>query len=173
MVCDRCIMAVKEILAQQEITPSRIGLGYVEVSEEVTKQQLYQVETALRAIGLEVIRERNEELVNQIMLRINELLSSDIDLQGIQLSKELVTLLNRDYKSISTLFAETEGITIEKFFIRQRIEKAKEFITYNQLSLSQIADKLGFSSVAHLSAQFKQLTGMTPTAFKTTIGHQK
>lgn len=173
MVCDRCVMAVKEILAANGITPCCMGLGYVEVQGELSKEQFNAVEKSLREIGLEIIHHKNDEMINRIKLRINELLNSEIDLHGIQLSKELAVLLNKDYKSISALFAELEGITIEKHFIRQRIQKVKELITYNQLSLSEIADKLGFSSVAHLSAQFKQVTGMTPSAFKATVGHNK
>ncbi len=170
MVCDRCKMAVSAILSQHNINPKIITLGYVELYEELNLEQMQAIETSLKAIGFEIIRERKEQVVNNVKGIIITLLSGNGNLQEVQLSKLISNNLKQDYKSISTLFSQVEGITIEKYYIKQRIEKVKELISYNILSLSEIAFLLGFSSVAHLSAQFKQVVGVTPSSYKVTLG---
>ncbi len=173
MVCDRCIMAVKSIFISHGITPCCIGLGYVEVKGQLDPAQLDKLEESLHEIGLDIIHDKKDQIVNKIKTHIVETFNKTNEPNGIQLSKEITNLINKDYKSISSLFTEKEGVTIEKYFINQRIEKVKELLTYDLLSLSQIADQLGFSSVAHLSAQFKQVTKMTPSAYKRSIGHRE
>ena len=173
MVCDRCKMAVKEIFTSHGITPCCIELGYVETKDEIDSTKLDELEIALKSIGFEIIRDKKEQLANEVKLEIIKLLNDGDDLENLQLSEYIGEHLHQDYKNISTIFSQVEGKTIEKYFIQQRIEKVKELIVYNELSLSEIAFKLGFSSVAHLSNQFKQITGMTPSVYKTTIGHRE
>ena len=173
MVCDRCIMAVDNIFSHHNIIVDCIGLGYVETKQDITEDQLNELEKSLNEIGFEIIRERKEQIVNDVKMIIVELLNSEVELKNIQLSKVVSDKIKQDYKGISTLFSQSEGITIERYFIRQRIERVKELISYDLLSLSEIAFKLGFSSVAHLSSQFKQVMGLTPTQYKSTIEHRE
>ena len=173
MVCDRCIMAVNDIFSRHNISICCTGLGYVETKEDVTEEQILELERSLNKIGFEIIRERKEQTINEVKMIIVELLNSEAELQNIQLSKNVSNKIQHDYKSISTLFSQSEGITIEKYFIRQRVERVKELITYDLLSLSEIAFKLRFSRVAHLSNQFKQVTGLTPTKYKSTIATEQ
>ena len=166
-------MALKVIFLKHGFSPCCIELGYLETKDEVDSKKLDELEIALEAIGFEIIRDKKEQLANDVKLELIKLLSLCENLENFQLSEYISEHLHQDYKNISTLFSQVEGKTIEKYFIQQRIEKVKELIIYNELSLSEIAFKLGFSSVAHLSNQFKQITGMTPSVYKTTIGHRE
>lgn len=166
MVCSRCKMVVKEVMEKQGLHPVSVELGEAELSEELTKDQSEQLYHSLKALGFEIIDDKKARTVEKIKNAIVTLVHhSDQHLQ-INLSEFIAAKLHQDYNYLSNLFSEVEGTTIEKYFITQRIEKVKELLVYNELSLSEIADQLGYSSVAYLSNQFKKITGLTPSHFK-------
>lgn len=167
MVCNRCIMAVQQVLDQQALTYRKIELGEVELMESPSNQQLDSFRSAIEALGFELLDDKKSTLISKIKTTLLQLIRADepMDYQ-VKLSVLLSETLGHDYHYLSTLFSSTEGITIEKFFIAQKIERAKELLLYNEHSLSQIADQLGYSSVQHLSQQFKKQTGLTPSHFR-------
>ncbi len=165
MVCPRCIAAVEAVFTDLGMLPLYIRLGEVSLETPPTAGQLTELAVRLKRLGFELlddIRSRQiEQMKTLIIGRIHY-----ADQQEGALSDLLSRSLHKEYSQLSKLFSETEGITIEQFAILQRIEKVKELLTYNETSLSEIAYSLGYSSVAHLSAQFKKVTGLTPTQFK-------
>jgi AraC family transcriptional regulator len=167
MVCPRCIMSVEEILKENNFQFNYVHLGEVELSENPTTSQLQKLSQDLNKVGFELLDNQKKQLIEQIKsLLIQKVQQGNIE-EHFSIYKFFTENIFKDYSSLSKLFSEVEGITIEQFFIFQKIEKIKEWLSYNQLSLSEIAFNLGYSSVSHLSAQFKKLTGMTPTRFKT------
>jgi len=171
MVCDRCKAAVKKSLAELGIDYSSVELGEVETNIELTYQQLDQFREAIESQGFELIETRNARIVSQIKKSILDWVRSE-DIKKTKLSAHLSESLHKDYASLSNLFSEIESTTIEQYFIHLKIELVKELLVYDELSLTQIADRLGYSSVAHLSNQFKKVTGLTPKHFKN-IGAEK
>ncbi|MDH6354014.1 AraC family transcriptional regulator [Dysgonomonas sp. PH5-45] len=165
MVCPRCILAVKSVFENYNIELAHIQLGEVITSEAVDDAAIVLVKADLEALGFELLDDENKKLIEQIKLIIIEQIHYKQD-QHQTISDLLASRLHRDYSSLSKLFSATTGITIEQFTILQKIEKAKELLSYNELTLGEIAFRLGYSSVAHLSAQFKRITGLTPTQFK-------
>lgn len=167
MVCDRCIMAVRQTLDNAGIPHGEIRLGEVELPVQPDEQQKSWLKQQLEIQGFELLADHKMQLVEKIKALLIQLIhgSDAVQLQQ-KLSVYLAEQTGMDYKYLSALFSSTEGITIEKYVILQRVERAKELIMYNEHSLSEIADKLGYSSVHHLSGQFKQVTGLTPSAFK-------
>lgn len=165
MVCPRCIMAVTDTLSRLDLTPDRVELGEAHIRENLSPKQIQRVSKALQAIGFELIENANERLVQQTKQLIVEAIRQE-KLAQLPLSTILKKQLNRDFSTLSRTFAAAEGRTIEKYFLTQRIEYVKELIEYNELSIKEIAYQTGFSSVAHLSRQFKQFTGLTPTEYK-------
>ncbi|MBD8346349.1 AraC family transcriptional regulator [Dysgonomonas sp. GY617] len=165
MVCPRCIMAVQNILNQLNITSLDVRLGEVVLANEIDKDQLNILRKELSNLGFELLDNSQQQLIEQIKASAIKLVHYNNE-QNINLSELLTSELHRDYSYLSKLFSTTEGITIEHFVILQKIERVKELLTYDQQTLSEIADELGYSSVAHLSAQFKKVTGLTPTQFK-------
>lgn len=166
MVCHRCILTVESILQRLGIPPAKITLGEVELSAPLTDTQLKEFDAELQKVGFELIGTRLNKIVEEIKKII---LASVNDLSGeknMKLSSLITAKLHYEYSYLSDLFSSVEGITIEQFFIVQRIEKVKELIVYEELSLTEIAWQTGFSSVHHLSAQFKKITGLTPSHFK-------
>lgn len=168
MVCPRCIKVVREELEKLEFTVKSIILGEVEIEDQNDKLPLELISKVLNENGFELIEDSKAKIIERIK---NEIISAiqqyeDIDLETINFSQYLSDLLNKDYHYLSSLFSKTEGITIEHYIILQKIEKTKEFIKYGVLTLSEIAYKLGYSSVQHLSRQFKSSTGMTASEFK-------
>ena len=165
MVCPRCIMAVRTILVAAGLTPTTVNLGEVEVEEALTAQQLADLSEALSQMGFELLDDPRSQLVEQLRVSVIEW----VRMEGVRpkLSDYLSTRLHKDYSLLSKLFSEVQGITLERYAIMHRIEYAKELLCYNQLSTSEIAYKLGYSSPAHFSAQFKQITGMTPKEMRT------
>lgn len=149
------------------VIPTRVQLGEVEVEEDLSIIQLNYLRIQLLKKGFELLDDRKMVLVERVKNLIIEVVhgTDRIDLT-IKVSYLIQQKLNVDYNYISTLFSNTEGITIEQYIILQRIERAKEFIEYNEFTLSEIADKLGYSSVQYLSTQFKKATGFTPSHFK-------
>ena len=171
MVCDRCKAAVKKSLDELEINYSSVELGEVETNGEPTTDQLNRFKEAIEAQGFELIETRNARTVSQIKKLILDLVRRD-EVRKLKLSVYLSEALHKDYPSLSNLFSEIESTTIEQYFIHQKIELTKELLVYDELSLTQIADRLGYSSVAHLSNQFKKVTGLTPKHFRN-IGAEK
>ena len=165
MVCPRCIMAVQNILNQLDIISLDVRLGEVVLANEIDKNQLNILRKELSNLGFELLDDSQQQLIEQIKASAIKLVHYNNE-QSLNLSELLTSELHRDYSYLSKLFSTTEGITIEHFVILQKIERVKELLTYDQQTLSEIADELGYSSVAHLSAQFKKVTGLTPTQFK-------
>jgi AraC-like DNA-binding protein len=171
MVCDRCRTAVEHILHGQGLPVLHIDLGEVELTLDPSAKKLDLLRTALEKQGFELVDEREAVMIARIKAAIVKLVHHDDAARGrVKLSEHLASALNRNYSALSTLFSQVEGISIEHYFLLQRMERVKEMIRYGEHSLSEIADSTGFSSVAHLSGQFKKLTGMTPSAFKTLSG---
>ncbi len=167
MVCARCVAAVQRILDANGLPVKHIDLGEVELEREPSAAQLTFLSEALQREGFELVDDRDAATIARIKAAIVKLVHhSDEASPKVKLSDLLSSLLHKEYSSLSALFTQVEGITIEHFFLLQRLERVKELIRYDEITLSEIADRTGFSSVAHLSAQFKKLTGMTPSAFK-------
>ncbi len=166
MVCSRCKMVVKSVLENQGLVPVSVELGEVELEQPLAKNQLQQLDTALKQLGFEIIDNHKSRLIERIKNAIVTLVHHSNENIKTNLSEFITSQVHHDYSYLSNLFSEVEGTTIEKYFIAQRIERVKELLVYNQLSLSEIADQLGYSSVAYLSNQFKKTTGFTPTYFK-------
>lgn len=159
-------MVVKQIVEDAGMQPMNVRLGEVEVNKEPSEKELEKLSNDLNAVGFELLDNQKTQLIERIKnLLIQKVQEGDIE-EHFSVSKFLTEKIYKDYSSISKLFSEVEGITIEHFFILQKIEKTKEWLVYNELSLAEIAINLGYSSTQHLSNQFKKLTGMTPTQFK-------
>lgn len=168
MVCNRCKMVVEQELQKLGLKPDHVSLGEVTLREsELSKEQLERIDQALQRVGFERIDDRKARLIesikNKIIERVHHVDSID---RKFNWSDILADELHHDYNSLSNLFSSVEGITIEQYIIRQKIERAKELLFYDELNLSEIAIKLGYSSVAHLSSQFKKITGLTPSELK-------
>ena len=167
MVCNRCRSVVQGELAKIGLVPLDVQLGEIELKTVPTSGQLEKLKPALLQHGFELIDDSKSRLISQIKKVIIEHVHyREEGKLKVNFSDYLISKLNKDYHYLSNLFSEVEGITIEKFMINQKIEKVKELLVYDELSLSEIADKLGYSSVAHLSSQFKKVTGLTPSHFK-------
>ena len=166
MVSIRCKMVVKEELAALKLHFVNVDLGTVEIMETLTEGQRVQLKTALLRSGLELMDDKKAILIEKIQNVIIEMVHYSDELPKTNFSDYLSAKLDYDYTYLSNLFSETKGITIEHFIILHKIERVKELIIYDELNLSEIAFKLHYSSVAHLSNQFKKITGLTPTYFK-------
>jgi len=167
MVCQRCKMVVGMELEKLHLHPVNIALGEVLIEEkELPKAQLNELSAALKAAGFELIDDKRSTLIEQIKTFVIDTVHYKDEVPEKNYSVLLSQHLHHDYSYLSRLFSEVEGITIEQFIINRKIEKVKELLTYDELSLSQIAYQLGYSSTAHLSAQFKKLTGFTASQFK-------
>lgn len=166
MVCNRCKTAVQNEFEKIGVYPIAVELGEVETTEEITQLQLSELENSLKQIGFELIDDKKSRLIEQIKTEIIRLVHHSEEIENTNLSTILSDKLHYEYNYLSNLFSEVEGTTIEKYFISQRIEKVKELLVYDELSLSEIADQLGYSSAAYLSSQFKKITGLTPTFYK-------
>jgi len=143
-----------------------VELGEVEITEELSPKQQQELKTSLLAFGLEVLEDKKSMLIEKIKTIIIEMIHYTDDPPVLNFSAYLSEKLNYDYNYLSNLFSEVKGTTIEHFIIAHKIEKAKELLIYNELTLTEIAEKLHYSNVAHLSNQFKKVTGLTPTFFK-------
>ena len=166
MVCDRCKMAVEQVLKDVGLMPERIDLGEVWVSDVPTEAQLAQLKTRLEALGFELLDDQRQQMIERMKTAIIALVHHHQGNKTLNLSVYLSQLLHRDYSALSKLFSEVTGVTIERYFIMQRIERVKELIRYDELTLTEIAYQMDYSSVAHLSSQFRSVTGMTPTQFR-------
>ena len=166
MVCSRCKMVVKDELIKLGLHPTSVALGEVEIAEELNAKKKDEVNKALRLFGFDLIDDKKSKLIEKIKNIIVELVHYSEEQLETNFSEHISQLLHHDYNYLSNLFSEVEGTTIEKYFISQKIEKVKELLKYDELSLSEIAERLGYSSVAYLSSQFKKQTGLTPTFYK-------
>ncbi len=173
MVCNRCITAVKVVLEQECVLYSNIQLGKVELIKPITQNQILNVKGVLKNLGFELLMDKSSQVVEQIKNLIVKNVHYSLEPLKTNLSLYLITKLKQDYSVLSKLFSEKEKITIEHFYILQKIERVKELLVYKELTLSEIAFQLNYSSVAHLSTQFKKITGFTPTYFKSLKGNNR
>jgi AraC family transcriptional regulator len=172
MVCNRCIKSVAGILKELKTSYQSVLLGEVHLVEDISGSQREALAKALSEEGFELIDDRKTRIIEQIKRLIIQRVNSELDEATDNLSGYLSAHLHLDYPYLSTLFSSVEGTTIEKYYIAQKIEKAKELLVYGELTLSEIAYRLGYSSVQHLSNQFKKVTGLTPSHFKQ-VGAEK
>lgn len=166
MVCDRCIMAVEGLLARLGLHPLSVVLGKAEIAETPSDEMREKIGNALQDIGFELMEDPRQKLAEQIKQLIIGLVHRQDSRLQTNLSDYIAGQCRHDYSALSKLFSETQGITIERYFIAQKIERAKELLEYGELTLNEIADNLNYSSTAHLSTQFKTLTGLTPRQYK-------
>ena len=166
MVSDRCKMLVKSELDNLGIHFTRIELGEVDLLEDLPKENFEELNIKLLESGLELIEDKKSILVEKIKTSIIEMIHYSDVLPKVNYSDYISEKLGYDYTYLSNLFTEQKGITIQQYIINNKIEKVKEFLLYEDLNLSEISYKLHYSSVAHLSNQFKRVTGLTPTSFK-------
>lgn len=174
MVCNRCIMVVKSIFNKHKLTPLSVDLGEVTLCKiEIKNDFREKINADLKEVGFELIDDKKSVVIEKIKNTIIELVHHSEDELRINLSTHLSAKLNYDYNYLSNLFSEVESTTIEKYFVSQRVERVKELLVYDELTLSEIADKLNYSSVAYLSGQFKKVTGLTPSYFKSLKEHKR
>lgn len=166
MVCNRCIMVVQNELDKLDLSAISIKLGEVVFEKEPTIEEKQNLAEALSVLGFEMIDDKKSRMIEQIKNVIIDLVHHKDNDAKTNLSDILSKKLNHDYNYLSNLFSEVESTTIEKYFIAQKIERVKELLVYDELSLSEIAFQLNYSSVAYLSNQFKKTTGLTPSHFK-------
>lgn len=167
MVCNRCKMVIKTTIENLGYSLISVELGEIEIkSDNLNEENLKMIDDAIRHLGFELIDNRKGRLIEKIKVEAIQLVHYLEDQPKIKTSEYLASKLHYDYTYLSNLFSEVEGITIEQFIILQKIEKVKELLVYDELSLSEIAHRMGYSSVAHLSTQFKKITGLTPAHFK-------
>lgn len=166
MVSLRCKLMVKEELGKLGLHPTVIDLGVVELPEPITEEQRVKLRENLLKSGLELLDDNKSILIERIKNVITELIHYSDDLPTQNYSDYISEKLNYDYTYLSNVFSEVKGITIQQFIILNKIERVKELLLYDELNLTEIAYKLHYSSVAHLSNQFKKITGLTPSFFK-------
>lgn len=166
MVCPRCIEAVKAVFSELSIPTSNVVLGSVHIDTNLNATEKGMLKTRLAACGFELLDDKQTQLINEIKSVIVNEIHYQKEAAAFNFSTLLSQKLNYDYAYLSRLFSSVEGRTIERFVMAQKIEKVKELLMYDELTLSQIAFQMHYSSTAHLSAQFKKVTGMSPTAFK-------
>jgi AraC family transcriptional regulator len=165
MVCPRCVQAVEQVLLSIDADPLLVRLGEVVLADPLSVEQLESFKKQLTTLGFELLDDNLKKQIDKIKSVIIERIHYQEDAKFV-FSEVLADELNKDYSILSKLFSETEGITIEQYVILQKIEKVKELLAYNEMNLNEISYKLNYSSVAHLSSQFKKVTGLTPTQFK-------
>jgi len=166
MVSMRCNMAVKSELDKLGLHYTKIELGEVEIMENITEEQRQHLKYALLQSGLELMDNQKSVLIEKIKNTIIEMVHHHEDLQKINFSEFLSDKIRHDYTYLANLFSEVTGVTLEHYIIVHKIERVKELLLYDELNLTEIAYKLNYSSVTHLSNQFKKITGLTPTFFK-------
>jgi AraC family transcriptional regulator len=173
MVCPRCVKAVEQVLHELGADPVYVHLGEVMLSKPISGKQLTQLSGQLKQLGFELLDDSRKQQIDKIKTIIIEHIHYLED-EKFDFPAVLAKALMKEYSVISKLFSETEGITIEQYIIHQKIEKVKELLTYKEMNLNEISFKLGYSSAAHLSTQFKKVTGLTPSQFKALgIQHRK
>lgn len=168
MVCPRCIKVVREELTKLDLDVRNVVLGEVEVGGDAKTLPAEKIRRVLHENGFELIEDKRVKVIEKIKHAVLKLVQNDYEKNPIRLkdSEFIAQEVGQDYHSLSTLFSSVEGITVEHYIILQKIERVKELLKYGELSLSEIAYTMGYSSVAHVSNQFKKVTGMTPSRFK-------
>jgi AraC-like DNA-binding protein len=166
MVCNRCKMVVTSTLKKLGLVPVQVELGEVVLEENDISPIKEELKQELQSFGFDLLDDKRTKTIEKIKNLIVDLVQNKNSNFQITLSAYLTKELHRDYSALSNLFSQVEGITIEKYYIFQKIEKVKELLVYNELTLSEIAFKVNYSSVAYLSNQFKKVTGLTPSHFK-------
>ena len=166
MVSIRCKMIVKEELTKLGLHYIIVELGEVEIMENISSEQREQVKAALLNSGLELMDDKRSVLIERIKNTIVEMVHHSDDMIKTNFSDYLSKKLSHDYTYLANLFSEVQGTTIEKFIISHKIERIKELIIYDELNITEIAWKMNYNSVAHLSNQFKKVTGLSPSHFK-------
>lgn len=166
MVCDRCKMAVDQVLQRMGLHPTKVDLGEAIIEVEPSTEQLAQLRTSLEKLGFELLDDHRQQTIERIKAALVKLVHYQDNQSARTLSNYLSTELRQDYSALSKLFSEVEGKTIERYYMELRIERVKELIRYDELTLTQIALRMNYSSVAYLSNQFRAITGMTPSEFK-------
>lgn len=166
MVCPRCIDAVKEICEELNIPIKHLQLGKLETSLSLNDDLKMELDSALKQRGFELLQSKNEKIIEQIKTIIITQIHYSKESLTTNFSTYLSEKLHYEYATLSRIFSSVEGITIERFILKQKIERVKELLYYKELTLSEIAFQMNYSSVAHLSAQFKKETGMSPSQFK-------
>ena len=166
MVCERCLRVVKEEIMKLGYAVSDIKLGEA-IIQSNKKPDLVKIRKVLMENGFDLVDDKNSKIIEKVkVLIINKIHHQDEDLEKFSFSKYLSKEIEMNYSQLSSVFSTLVGITIEKFIIKQKIERVKELLTYDELTLSEISYKLGYSSVQHLSNQFRQITGLNPSYFK-------
>jgi len=167
MVCDRCVMIVRQQLQGQGFEVGAISLGQVEVLPDPDVAQLRQISASFQVLGFELIDKEKDQLIERVKTEVINLVHySALNELNQSLMQLVAERLHKDYAYLSRLFSDAEGITIERYVIQQKIEKVKELLEYGELNLNEIAYQMGYSSSAHLSTQFKSVTGISPSKYK-------
>lgn len=166
MVSLRCKMIVKEVLTRLGIKYVVIDLGMIEVLEDISEEQRLQLKVDLQKYGLELLEDKRSILIERLKNLIVEMIHYSEEIPDVNYSDYLSAKMGYDYTYLSNMFSEVKGVTIQQFIIMHKIEKVKELLLYNELSLTEISYRLHYSSVAHLSNQFKKITGLTPSFYR-------
>lgn len=166
MVSLRCKMLVKEELKNLGLNYIMVELGTVEIKEEITNAQREKLKANLLLSGLELMEDKKTMLIEKIKIVITEMIHYNDELPKVNYSEYISKIMGYDYTYLANIFSEIKGITIEHYIIAHKIEKVKELLLYDELNLTEISYKMNYSSVSHLSTQFKKVTGLTPTLFK-------
>ncbi len=172
MVCPRCILSVEELLLKNQLSAKSVHLGEVELNNDASAIQMKNFSDDLEKVGFEMLDDDRPKIIEKIKSHLIKLVQDQKIPDHFSIQDFLTKFIFKNYSSISKLFSQTEGVTIEQFFILQKVEKVKELLLYGEHSLSGIAIDLGYSSPQHLSSQFRKITGMTPRTFKS-LGHLK
>lgn len=166
MVCPRCVLAVENSLKQLDIPFEFVALGKVRINSDLEEHKKTLLESDLSNLGFEVLKDKDIQRIEKIKNLFSKLMQQDEIPSGFNISTYIKDHIPEDYSGLSHLFSSIEGITMEKYFIQLKIEKVKEWLFYEELNLSEMSWKLDYSSVQHLSSQFKKVTGMTPTEYR-------
>ena len=166
MVCPRCIMAVENVLRQNGIGFEKVALGKVNLQTDMDESTSKIFEQEIEKLGFEILKDKDVQRIENIKNLFTLLFQKEQIPSGFNISAYIKSHISEDYSMLSHLFSSMEGITMEKYFIGLKIEKVKEWLFYEELTLSEMAYKLDYSSVQHLSSQFKKTTGLTPSEYK-------
>ncbi len=173
MVCNRCILVITRLLEDLGFTPLQVELGTAVVRENMTAADRETIRRELEKYGFELIDDKRLRIIEQIRTAIIQLVHYEENLSKWKLSEYLQEKCHHEYSFLSKLFTEVNGISIEKYYIAQKVERIKELLIYDEWSVSEIAARLRYSSVAHMSTQFRQVTGLSPSEFKRSKEHRR
>lgn len=174
MVCARCIASVRNIAENLDLCPGAVGLGYAEIAGNVTAGQLAEFARQLEKVGFELLKQRRDQIIEEIKITIiHHFYEGDKKPAALNFSDWLSSKVNMSYSHLSSVFSEREGTTIEQYIIAQRIERAKELLSYGTMSMSEISDELEYRSPQHFSGQFKNVTGMSPSQYRKSGGSER